>query len=291
MRKHYSHIFQILSDLHLENIERFIYSSHPNFSYLLSKKWISTDKKIYTHPIKARYLILAGDIGNPKQKNYKEYMAYCANNYEKVFVITGNHEYHSHLSIDKTNELILDIILKYSNICFLDNSVYTFEDSFQLIGSTLWTPISTKLSNYDSKKIPHFSNKKRNQLYSQNSKWLMKSVVQSPHPSIIISHHLPSKSLIMPQFKSSQYSSLYASNIWEDFHYYGNSINSIKHWIYGHTHQPSYDLKKIVNIHPVFVGNPLGTVFKKNAEEIERCFEFTFNISSDSVIDSNCVPK
>ena len=39
--------------------------------------------------------ILAGDIGNPYQKNYDIFMNFISKNFKKTFCITGNHEYYN----------------------------------------------------------------------------------------------------------------------------------------------------------------------------------------------------
>ena len=51
--------------------------------------------------------ILAGDIGNPYQKNYDIFMNFINKNFKKTFVITGNHEYYNkRKTIQETNEFM-----------------------------------------------------------------------------------------------------------------------------------------------------------------------------------------
>ena len=91
--------FQLISDIHLEK-----------------RKY--KNNTILEHSVKANNLILAGDIGNPLKSNYKEYLKYCSDQHQKVFLITGNHEYW-HNSIEETDKLIQQICSPYKNIYFL----------------------------------------------------------------------------------------------------------------------------------------------------------------------------
>ena len=60
---------QYISDLHLEkNFPRNIKAEKP-------------------------FLILAGDIGYPFQKSYVDFLQSLSYQFDKVFIITGNHEY------------------------------------------------------------------------------------------------------------------------------------------------------------------------------------------------------
>lgn len=62
---------QIYSDIHLE-----FYNTFPKINK------------------KAKYLILAGDIGRICDKNYKEFIDYCSKTWEQTIVILGNHEFY-----------------------------------------------------------------------------------------------------------------------------------------------------------------------------------------------------
>ena len=51
--------------------------------------------------------ILAGDIGNPYQKNYDIFMNFINKNFIKTFYIAGNHEYYNtNKTIEETNEFM-----------------------------------------------------------------------------------------------------------------------------------------------------------------------------------------
>ena len=72
----------------------------------------------------ADILILSGDIGNPYEDIYMNFLIKVSNNFDKIILITGNHEYYCHnKSILETNEKIKNIITenKLKNIIFLNN--------------------------------------------------------------------------------------------------------------------------------------------------------------------------
>ena len=44
----------------------------------------------------ADILILSGDIGNPYEDIYINFLIKISNNFDKIILITGNHEYYCH---------------------------------------------------------------------------------------------------------------------------------------------------------------------------------------------------
>ena len=105
---------QYISDIHLEFL-------HIEAVESIIRKIIPID------PI----MVLAGDIGNPFSKNnyYEKFIEEMSKKFEKVFLISGNHEYY-HNNIDMVEEKIKTVTSKYNNVTYLQNS-YTspFTDS------------------------------------------------------------------------------------------------------------------------------------------------------------------
>lgn len=97
---------QYISDIHLE------------FLHIEAVKSIIC-KIIPTAPI----IVLAGDIGNPFSKNnhYEKFIEEMSKKFEKVFLISGNHEYY-HNNIDMVEEKIKTVTSKYMNVTYLQNS-------------------------------------------------------------------------------------------------------------------------------------------------------------------------
>jgi predicted phosphodiesterase len=40
-------------------------------------------------------LVLAGDVGRPDRRGYRDFLHYCSQRWEKVFVVAGNHEFYN----------------------------------------------------------------------------------------------------------------------------------------------------------------------------------------------------
>jgi predicted phosphodiesterase len=216
-----------ISDLHLEfirpqNIQQFL-------------------KKITPGP--SEVAILAGDIGNPRQPNYDLFMKYMSTNFKKTFVIAGNHEYYCTdvpYTIDQTDMFLKNYFQQYDNISFLNNSVENYEGKC-FIGTTLWSKITRRdYAINDVDYIPGLDRKKYNQLNLQCIDFLDISLRNPDNTEcIVMTHHLPSLSLIDPKYKTSKLSHY---NEWfycdlDDTILQHNA--KIKCWVYGHTHTPN----------------------------------------------------
>ena len=198
--------------------------------------------------------ILAGDIGNPCKYHYRLFMEYISQNFKKSFVIAGNHEYYNKTKkIEETNDFLSNYFLKFNNISYLNNE-YEIYDNYCFMGTTLWSHISNSTYKInDIFEIPHFDIIQYNELNAKSIHFLNETI-QNNTNCIIITHHVPSLSLIDIKYKTAE---LMPYNQW----FYSdldNFImvhqNKIKCWIYGHTHTPSN-----VKINEIpFLCNPIG---------------------------------
>jgi predicted phosphohydrolase len=233
--------FHIISDIHLE-FAPFTLKSHPN-------KY-NTDEKEEIN------LILAGDIGYPEFKNYKEFITHTSKLYDNVFLICGNHEYYKQ-SMEKVPEVIKNLIKDLKNVHFLNNDIILHNNVY-IIGTTLWSFIEDPtLSKYisDFKQIENFSVDKYNNLYQNNIEFLENSlniVKNNNKKCIIITHHLPSFSMIHEKYKEyGNMNQLFASNCENILN---NFNDSILFWACGHSH--TYLRKNINGID--IICNPKG---------------------------------
>jgi predicted phosphodiesterase len=101
-----SKTIQIASDLHLEFLKNDV-----SFSTLIDPK--------------ADYLVLAGDIGYHDYNNYHNFLTECGEYFEKVFIITGNHEYYSKKAMKEIDQKIQDLCNTFDNVFFLNNKITT----------------------------------------------------------------------------------------------------------------------------------------------------------------------
>lgn len=222
-----------LSDIHLEFIQ--------------PEKLNNLIKNIV--PKKDEICILAGDIGNPYQENYKKFMDFINDNFKKTFVIAGNHEYYNNdKTIDQTNEYLVEFFRKYSNISFLNNTSENYL-GYNFIGTTLWTKVTnTKYKINDVYSILNFSCKDYNDQHNKCVDFLSKNIKEN---IIVITHHVPSKKLIDKKYMTNDYNEWFYCDMDELIE---DNKDNIKCWIYGHTHTPS--IKRIQEI--PFLCNPIG---------------------------------
>ena len=108
-------IIQLYSDLHLE--------------YL---------KSTLKFESKSDILILAGDIGQIHLPSYKFFIDYVSDNWEKTFIVLGNHEYYSDTYTYSELRAKYHLFFEgYSNVTLLDKSCEIYKD-IQFMGCTLW---------------------------------------------------------------------------------------------------------------------------------------------------------
>jgi predicted phosphodiesterase len=92
-----------------------------------------------------RYLALCGDIGSPFQSNYESFIRRHAERFDHVFIVTGNHEYYTSKSkqrtIAETDARTKEIADGLANVSFLQcDSVMV--DDILFVGCTLWSKVS-----------------------------------------------------------------------------------------------------------------------------------------------------
>lgn len=107
-------------------------------------------------------LIMSGDIGNPCQENYEQYIARQSKRFKKVFVLAGNHEYYTLAdlkqkprSILDTEKLIQKICSKYKNVFYLGFKIYELDQQFMIAGCTLWSNIDNQILQYQINDYNH----------------------------------------------------------------------------------------------------------------------------------------
>jgi len=248
--------FQYFSDVHTE-----FYTKPNQF------------EKLNITPM-APNLILAGDIGYPTEKMYKLFLEYLSKKFEKIFLISGNHEYYNTKRTSHSNWMtyvdneIQTTIKNFKNIIYLQNQSYDLENTnITIFGGTFWSKINEHenvhhlISDYTC--IPKFTMNTSDNLYSKSILSLEHELENKPtRDFIIISHHMPSYSLVDQRYKHTGYNSAFATDIKINDICVEN-INQIKVWVYGHTH--------ISNQCGKFYCNPIGYIeemYRSNPNKI-----------------------
>jgi predicted phosphodiesterase len=198
--------------------------------------------------------ICAGDIGNPYQPNYDIFMNFVNKNFKKTFIIAGNHEYYNKKkTIEETTLFLQNYFTKFENIRFLNNEFEIYENHC-FIGTTLWSKITNPAYKInDVYEIPRFDYIQYNELNMLSVDFL-ENALQNNNNCVIITHHLPSNSLIDVKYKTRKmlpYNQWFFCDMDHFIEKYNDKINC---WIYGHTHTAS---DEIINGIP-FLCNPIG---------------------------------
>ena len=218
--------------------------------------------------------ILAGDIGNPYKPNYNLFFKDIATKFEKIFVITGNHEYYYN-DVKETDTYLTEYFKQYPNITFLNNSFEIYKNHC-FIGSTLWSNISLNLQQYvtnDMFNIKDFTIANYNALHQDAVKFISDTIKDNTN-IIMITHHSPSFSLIDAKYKGSKYNHCFYSH--QDELIKANNTK-IKHWIYGHTHTPA-----VIDLYGVnFRCNPVGYPGENPAVDFNKAFAVNHSVKNE----------
>ena len=192
----------------------------------------------------AEILILAGDIGNPYTELFEQFIQYCAEKFNFVLYIAGNHEYYKHkYTIAQTNEQIYRVFQKFSNVHFLNNQVFEYE-GIAFVGTTLWSNIGEEMGPgdlyymNDFRTIVGFSPLVSNYLFKSNVGFIT-SALDKYEACIIITHHAPSLKCISDEYLGDDLNCCFASDLEYLF-----AHPHMMGWIYGHTHHNYVDIGK-----------------------------------------------
>jgi hypothetical protein len=203
---------QYLSDLHLEKTGTF-----PRL------------------PVRAPYLALLGDIGDPTSPTYRDFLEYCSDRFRQVFVLMGNHECYDRSYVSATRA-ISDVCESRPNLIYLNRCLREV-DGYLLLGATLWSEINplTALHLRDFTRI-HRSNgalityEDYRRWHYLDRSWLERVIPNCHHPIIVLTHHLPSMSLIAKKYEAYPYNDAFATSLVHLIQ------DPVKAWLCGHSH-------------------------------------------------------
>lgn len=249
---------QYASDLHIDE-----WPHGTNFSTFLTPS--------------APFLALAGDICPAWDPRYGSFLAWCSRLWHTVFVVAGNHEYHNTTgyTLAETDKHIYNTCLKFNNVIFLQSGA-SFAVPFstvRVVGATLWSDIDEKMWEKAAEKKSDYKNIYNDSVSGPRlvtpgeitaaHKWQVNSLRAALVPRIygeqliVITHHMPSKALLEPQYRGEEWHTFYASDA--DFLF--NS--AVKLWICGHSHRATT------------VQVPRGPLLAMNARGYNRTEELT----------------
>ena len=215
---------QYASDLHLE---------------------LSDNSRLFSHdiPLKAvgDVLVLAGDCAYLRNKEVPcmKFWRWASENYRKVMIIPGNHEYY-HLGCitdygDSWHREILP------NVSYHQNEVVRVDDT-DFILSTLWSRIDPKYKFHVFRGMNDFCQIRYNDSFfttddfvAEHEKclaFIKKAVAESDAAhKVVVTHHQPTLKTVAPYHKGSPLGSAFATELGD--YIAGSDIDL---WIYGHSH-------------------------------------------------------
>lgn len=209
----------------------------------------------------ARILVLAGDIGNPRQRLYESFLDWCHDKWDHVFVVAGNHELYNFkpkerwprmdtvYTYDQQMKACADICSQWNNVHFLQNSSYYLQDyNVEVLGTTLWSKIPRDKYyeavngmndyNYIAKGHPiidiqNISPDDVNLWHASAVQWLDGQLFRCEEERrhcVVVTHHLPSYTLCNPRYAGDPINCCFASDL-------DDRLKSpVKAWICGHSH-------------------------------------------------------
>lgn len=195
---------------------------------------VDVNKKVPVISQVSNILATCGDIGNPDHPNFELFLRCVSKQFEKTFMIAGNHEYDCGPIYDKTKVAhykpkIVDICKSINNITFLDNSCSKITDRTIIAGTTLWSnPILKPGAKYDKEKYDAHVDK-----HKSDVEWLRQLCLENNNKQILVmSHFVPTFDLIEEKYKARgiHRTSFFAS----DLEYLIDK--PIVGWLCGHTH-------------------------------------------------------
>jgi hypothetical protein len=216
----------------------------------------------------ARYLALAGDIGQPGDREFHAFLDYTSRHWDRVFYVPGNHEYYTRLAASKwahhpptpfhkRHADLREIVGAYRNIHFLDATTPAYfceSENVAVVGATLWSHVpdeslvDARLEMNDYSQIPvacgsdgdgggsgvrRLHPDDTNHFHATDRRAIAEQIDIWKRRSAdvcVITHHMPSFGLVSPRFRGDRLSCCFASSC-EDL-----MQPHVRAWIYGHTH-------------------------------------------------------
>lgn len=177
-------------------------------------------------------LICAGDAGELISTAVRVELAWLCKQYKKVYYVAGNHDSYS-TTFGYAEATLRELQKQLPNLIVLRTGEIHQLSDYKIIGDTGWMPDHLKLLKYpinDLKLIKEI----RPAIHEHHSTFREFLMQEANENTIIVMHHVPSWSLVAPQFIGDPYNNWFVGDI-EDI----IKEKKPKYCIFGHTHHPS----------------------------------------------------
>jgi hypothetical protein len=208
----------------------------------------------------APILVLAGDIGNPCQAVYRDFLSDCARSWEHVVVVAGNHEFYNKHAADRwVSDTVADRLAVCRaaaaaagpNVHFLERDRVIIGD-LAFLGCTLWSDVTGAealvergMSDYHVicaegppwRKL-HAADVKA--WHVRDRAWLTAELAachEEGRGAVVVTHHLPTYDLIAARYQGHPLNAGFASAL-DDL-----ICEPVRAWICGHSHVGSIVFK------------------------------------------------
>lgn len=200
--------------------------------------------KFFSIKAQSPNILICGDIGNPKHKNYSLFLEYLKYNFDKTYIVPGNHEYNtsscfSQKQYDIHKPYLDELYYKYG-INRLDCNYYNLSNDTIIAGSTLWSH-----PDYDNSRRMRYSTYLTHiNKHKEEKEWIINLINKFNNKKIIMATHFPPTSKLIENKFYDKYTNQPSKWFYTDL---DNLIDyPIIAWICGHTH--SICEKKINNV-------------------------------------------
>ncbi len=200
----------------------------------------------------ADLVILAGDIARPAAA-----IDWAKGFGKPVLFVAGNHEFYGS-SLSATRQALRDLSAG-SNVTVLDDEAAAV-GGVRFLGSTLWTDYGletqpdrqaaaraeamrfmydfSRIKTDDSAEAPLFTPEESARQFLRHSRWLAERLAEPfGGPTVVVTHHAPSKRSIHPRFADSLINGGFVSDADWLIGDHGPAL-----WVHGHTHD-SFDYR------------------------------------------------
>lgn len=217
---------QFCSDLHLE--------------FAANQKWLQKNPI----PALAETLIIAGDtfyLGRDYSK--LDVIKKMADDFKQVYIIPGNHEFYGGYDFDWAGKSFTETI--FDNVQMVNNHVIE-QEGIQLIFSTMWSQINNNIREVTKfmadfrliqKRTERINVNDYNEAHAACFEFLEEAVAKAGK-KIVVTHHLPSASCNVKEFKNSPINEGFMVDKTAFI-----SDSEIDYWIYGHSHRNKADFE------------------------------------------------
>jgi predicted phosphodiesterase len=192
----------------------------------------------------ADLLILAGDVGAKPSQVRSIFKKIRETNEVPILYVLGNHEYYDNIfpsSLEKYREVVHDL-----DITLLERATIEFNGTL-FIGCTMWTDYDKGrgeaaarfgMNDFDFIRVDTDEGTRKStpadfsSAYGEARIFLKESLSSAGEKKVVITHHMPSFSLVSKKFIGSSLNSSFAADCYDLIRTYKPNL-----WIFGHTHE------------------------------------------------------